>query len=192
MDLRKAIWNLKGLTRKERFTLLREAEIQRQGHGSAERLIKSVNKVARDSMRREHATEMRDGLKDGYIFFLCSWHKNAARDHVDYQGKIYIDRFWRSRILDEGLRAQIEDYIKRHGTVTVQEIMGPPVYMINRPNCGHRMIPVEVGTVLGVDAGTLIKTVKGARSYKKNLTKADIKARLAKIQKIYDKNKIPV
>ena len=172
--------------------MLREAEIQRQGHTDAQRLISSVNKVARSVMKREHATEMRDGLKDGYVFFLCSWHKNAARDHVDYQGKIYIDRFWRSRILDETTRAQIEDYIKRHGTVTVQEIMGPPVYMINRPNCGHRMIPVEVSTVLGVEPGVLVRTVNGARSYKKNLTKADIKARLSKVQKIYDKNKIPV
>lgn len=154
-------------------------------------VIKAVNKETRKSERRVKLNDLRNGLKDGYILFLCSWHKNAAKDHAPYQGKIYVDRYWRSRITDETLRTRIDEFIKENDVGTVQEIIRDPVYMLTRPNCKHRMIPIGIDIALNVDADVLLDTVKGARSYVRNLTYADRKKRKDKIKNaIADKNMI--
>lgn len=79
---------------------------------------------------------------DGTIFYLCSYHTPVAEDHKPYQGKIYVDRYWRSLISDD-LYVAVLRYIKKNDIVTVQEIMGPPVYLTTRPYCRHYFIPLS-------------------------------------------------
>ena len=83
----------------------------------------------------------------GQIFFICSVHEKPAEDHKDYQGKIYVDRFWRMKV-GGGEFYSVLSYIKNHDTITVQEIMGDPVYLVTRPNCKHFFIPLDTQSVL--------------------------------------------
>ena len=46
-----------------------------------------------DTMEKKYRIE--DALQDG-IFFLVSKHDDCAKDHEDYQGKIYVNENWRS------------------------------------------------------------------------------------------------
>lgn len=93
--------------------------------------------------------KMRFRRAGGQVFYLCSEHPNCAKDHKDYQGKIYVDRFWRNTLEDdpEMLKA-VEAYIKNHDIKTVQWVCSDPVYMIRRPYCKHKMIPLDLKTVL--------------------------------------------
>lgn len=84
----------------------------------------------------------------GTIFFLCSKHNNCADDHKDYQGKIYVDRFWRTKV--SGIQyAAVLEFIKNNQVITVQEVMGDPVWLTTRPYCRHHFIPMPIEEVLG-------------------------------------------
>lgn len=86
------------------------------------------------------------------IFYICSQHGNAAKDHAPYQGTVYVDRFWKSVCKNanqpEFIIKAIEKYISRHNTKTIQWVMGPPVYMVTRPYCKHYFTPVPTLDVL--------------------------------------------
>ena len=97
-----------------------------------------------------------NGLLDKGIFYLCSVHENCATDHKDYQGKIYISDDWKARCGTDEERYKVEAYIRNHKCVTVQEIVGPPVYLITRPNCRHYFKRVSVDEVLGNSCKKLV------------------------------------
>lgn len=83
------------------------------------------------------------------IFFLCSSHNMPAPDHKDFQGKVYIDRFWRKTVgFNARLITAIEKYISDYSIRTVQDICDAPVYMITRPHCKHFFIPLATNEVL--------------------------------------------
>ena len=84
------------------------------------------------------------------VFLLCSKHSNPAEDHKDWEGKVYVDKYWRNTLSeDEETRKKVAAYIKNHDVKTVQEICGAPVYMTTRPHCKHFFIPVTIEEVLG-------------------------------------------
>lgn len=84
----------------------------------------------------------------GTVFFLCSKHNNCADDHKDYQGKIYIDRFWRQKV--SGLEySAVLDFIKKNDVMTIQEAMSNPIWLCTRPYCRHHFIPMPINEVIG-------------------------------------------
>jgi len=102
---------------------------------------------SRSSLRKKKASIRASLREPGQIFFICSVHEKAAPDHKDWQGKIYVDRFWREKV-PGSMFYSVLSYIKNHHILTVQEIMGAPVYLITRPNCKHYFIPLDTMSVL--------------------------------------------
>jgi len=70
---------------------------------------------------------------DGRIFYIASSHADSAADHKDWQGKIYVDRYWHNYDTDGSLG----EFIRKNNIRTVQWVTGAPVYFITRPNCRH-------------------------------------------------------
>lgn len=119
---------------------------------------KMVNRAERASTARRKNRIIKETLKENrsqrlpVVFYLCSYHEKPALDHKDYQGKLYIDRYWRSAVLQYGelawLEAPIDAYIKNHKIQTMQEVVGDAPYLTTRPYCKHFFIPVDIWTVL--------------------------------------------
>lgn len=93
------------------------------------------------------------------IFFLCSTHGDPAKDHKAYQGKVYVDRFWRQKVSGSDYY-KVASYIKNHNIKTVQYIMGAPVWLTTRPYCKHYFIPLQTSAVLTSSANKLRKQVE--------------------------------
>ena len=112
-----------------------------------------INKIQEhaDSRRRKTglAQEMRGHRARTGVFYLLSSHSNPAEGHAPYQGQIFVDRFWKSVTSDDPeLQKKVRAYIRNHDTLTVQEIIKSPVYMITRPYCKHFFIELDTDEVL--------------------------------------------
>lgn len=92
---------------------------------------------------------VRAQLKEG-IFFMCSKHYPVAKDHADYQGKLYVHQGWRNLVQGKEYRA-ISEYVKKNGVLTLQSVMKNPPYLITRPNCRHKLVTVPTQSVISGD-----------------------------------------
>lgn len=82
-------------------------------------------------------------------FFLSDSHKQCAKGHLAYENKIYYDEDFRSGYgLSSEQLVQVENYIRENKLMSVQEVTGPDVWLITRPNCGHELYPVPLEDVL--------------------------------------------
>jgi len=119
---------------------------------SFNRIVTGCRVAKSHSNMRKKKGLIRAALREpGQIFFICSVHEKPAEDHKDYQGLIYVDRFWRTKVSGRDFYPVLS-YIKNHGVATVQEIMGAPVFLTTRPNCKHYFIPLDTVSVLGSSA----------------------------------------
>ena len=116
-------------------------------------LQKNVYKELNDFETKEKEKELNDlslsALKSQRIFYICSSHADCAKDHVAFQGKIYIDKFWKRAITKKHEREIIENYLATHKTLTMQEVTMKPVWLVTRPNCRHFFKTLSVMEVLG-------------------------------------------
>lgn len=155
-------------------------------------LVQTLGKIERRTSSRKQKEEIRDSFARAravgseqigrlpMIFYACSSHSKPAKDHKDYQGKIYVDRYWRkycTGTVPEWMMMAIEDYINKNEILSVQKIMGPPVWLGTRPFCRHVFIPVNTLSVLTEDPKTYIKKTY-ARSTKRGATYEYIKKHL--------------
>lgn len=104
------------------------------------------------------------------IFYLASTHKDSAKDHKDYQGKMYIDANWKDIKMPYALENAISYYVKSHNIRTFQWVTGRPVWFITRPNCRHYFKELSVKEVLGYSKRKLtnkydLKRAIGDRQY---------------------------
>lgn len=84
---------------------------------------------------------------DKKVFFVASSHDDCAQDHLEAQGKIYIDQNWRN-ILDKNLHDKVREYIHKNNIATMQYIINAPTYFITRPNCRHYFVRYSVNDIL--------------------------------------------
>lgn len=89
------------------------------------------------------------GRNAGLVFWLVSSFGDSAKDHVDYQGQIYVDREWESIIQDEETRQQVQEYISANGTRIKQDVEEGEPYLTTRPNCRHTWRPMNTEEILG-------------------------------------------
>lgn len=80
-------------------------------------------------------SEIADNRKGGKWFYLASSHKDCAKDHLPYQGKLYVD---------EKAPKEAIEYAKSRGLYTVQWVMGEPAWFITRPNCRHYFVALTL------------------------------------------------
>lgn len=166
--LRNIVNSYADLNRNERYNLYRSAyEVSRAAYSQRraggnwhqtlsfrknyDKILRASRKVGQAQLRKKKLHSIRAILdsadKEMSIFFMCSSHTKSAEDHKPYQGKIFVDRFWRTKVPGNKYRA-VYSYIRNHNTITVQDIMKAPVYLFTRPNCRHYLIPVPLSTVL--------------------------------------------
>ena len=141
---------------------------------------KSKDKVIVDTLRKNLEKSRSELLKDAetgeidtdkiMIFYLASAHKDSARDHAPYQGKMYVDENWETIPMPWALHNAIAYYIKTHDVKTMQWVVGKPVWFITRPNCRHYFKELSVKEVLATARTKLIKkydmkTAIGDRQY---------------------------
>jgi len=86
----------------------------------------------------------KENRKNGRIFYVASSHKDSAKDHAPWQGKIYVDRYWHN--YDN--TGELEKFIRDNDIKTVQWVTGAPVWFITRPNCRHYFETYTINQVL--------------------------------------------
>lgn len=116
----------------------------------------ATRKVQASLQLRQKRQRVRNELKQGTtIFYLCSYHSNPAVDHKDFQGTVYVDRFWRTKVSGADYY-KVASYIKNRNIKTIQSIMGPPVYLTTRPYCKHYFTPMVTSEVLSSSPKALL------------------------------------
>lgn len=162
-DIRALVNSYNGLNRNERAKLFNNAySVARRGRtqkadagylgtrtvydsfmGTARRINVGV------TARRKHSA-LGKAISDfdgEPIFYLCSHHTNCAPDHLAYQGKVYVDRFWRTKVSGVDYY-KVLSYIKNRKILTIQQIVKSPVWLTTRPNCKHYFTPIRTDEVL--------------------------------------------
>lgn len=66
----------------------------------------------------------------GAEFALISRHDDSAKDHIAYQGQLYVKQIALSD-------PDIKEFCDKKGIKTFEWVINGPVYMITRPNCRH-------------------------------------------------------
>lgn len=79
-----------------------------------------------------------ENQKDGKWFYLASSHDDCAKDHLDWQGKLYVD---------ENAPEEVLEYAKSRALHTMQWVIGQPVWFITRPNCRHYFVSLSESEV---------------------------------------------
>lgn len=143
------ISKLPSLTRTEKYRLWRELVLidpKTVTNDQIRRLSVLCNKLKSRVHVREQKREIKTSRANGIIFYQCSKHNKCAPDHKAFQGKLYVDRYWRSILKEEP--PTVLDYIRSNNIKTIQWVMGNPVWMTTRPYCKHRLVGVDTPTVL--------------------------------------------
>jgi len=167
--LRRIVNSYEGLNRNERYALFNSAyNGARQGkHGienlTSRKVYDSILHTARNVKSnlnlKRNKMKLFDTLKDSsnsIIFYCCSWHTHPAEGHKDYQGKIYVDRYWRQKT-PQRMHYSVSSYIRNHGTITVQDAMEGPIWLLTRPYCKHYFIPIQTEEVLTNSANKIAR-----------------------------------
>lgn len=154
-DIKGVVNKLPLLTNKEKGYLTRVASSLKNldEESCMKELIKIFGKLERRGSSREKKEEFKNLLHGQGIFYICSKHKGCAEDHKEWEGKLYYDRFWRSKNPDipKWLADKIEGFIARENLQTIQWVTHEPVWLGTRPYCKHYFEPVNVYKVLTTD-----------------------------------------
>ena len=158
-NIREKAWLYRTVKRAADLMYVQEGRLENSQIKNYSVRLNKIEEHANSRKRKMNlVTEMRDNRARGGVFYMTSIHSNPAEDHKDYQGVIYVDRFWRSVLEDDTeTRDKVEAYIRNHDTMTVQEVCGPPVYMITRPYCKHFFIELDTDEVLGSSVNKIRK-----------------------------------
>lgn len=106
---------------------------------------RSIGRVTENSM---HSGMRKNRNRDiPIIFYLCPAHQNARQEHRALQGRIYVDRYWRS-VTPQDQHGVIAEIIAKNKMMTVQEVMGAPYYLITAPDCHHILVPLDTDEIL--------------------------------------------
>lgn len=82
-------------------------------------------------------------------FFISSSHANAAKEHIPYENKVYYDELWeKNQKYTPEERIAIRAKIDELGMMSIQTVMGKPIFFATRRNCRHFFKNLELGTVL--------------------------------------------
>ena len=94
------------------------------------------NEIADKIEYRNKIDELKKTFRSGSKFYYCTAHKDCAVGHLAYQGKVYYRR------LDNYSNAEM-DFIDNNELMSVEDAVMAPVYLVTRPNCRHRFVPIS-------------------------------------------------
>lgn len=132
---------------------------------SKNKIFTESNKIAYDIGQQEEEKGKNKVIEDiekqakeqKNVFYLCSAHRDSALDHVNYQGKIYVDERWMDIITDLNLRGRIAQFVYMNNIKTFQWVIGKPVWMITRPNCRHFFKVIDNEQAMSNSSAKLLK-----------------------------------
>jgi hypothetical protein len=103
----------------------------------------------RTDIQKEIADNMiKAGDANGVVFYVCAFFGDCAKDHVEYQGKIYHADNWEA-IAPKDRIDEIDAYIKEHDVKNVKDVTENKPFLTTRPNCRHYFQYVDIDSVLG-------------------------------------------
>lgn len=116
---------------------------------------KTVNHQVSVQAELEKDEAIRDAIDwnrvDEKWFYLASSHADCAKDHLPYQGRLYVD---------EKAPAGAISYAKSRGLRTLQWVLGEPAWFVTRPNCRHYFMALTEEQVRGKRLKDLRKKYK--------------------------------
>lgn len=119
---------------------------------------------ARTDIQNDIGSNMvKTGQENGVVFYIAAYFGDCAKDHVEYQGKIYVDKNWESNAPKDRLE-EIRSYINSHDIKTVQEVMEAPAYFTTRPNCRHYFQYIDIDSVLGAKNNDDVNKLRDERN----------------------------
>lgn len=176
--LRNLVNSYPGLNKNERYSIYREAYVtvrairhsdewykklaKRETYDNILRVIRKADKNVKLRAKKAMTRASLNGSNN--IFFMCSIHNKCRELHKPYQGQIFVDRFWRGKVSGKEYYSVLS-YIKNHKTMTVQEAMQEPIWLVTADYCKHYFIPLDTDTVLHSSARKI------AEGYKKTVKK---------------------
>ena len=155
---KEAIRNSLMFVRKHGYDDVQKVRLIRRIVAQTDLVMKAFNRAYRALWKATKESMLRNGMKanrdrsDPVVFYLVSSHQKPQPAHADLQGKLLVDRFWRSALTASGkvdLVDEVARYVRRNKVSTVQWAVGEPHYLIVRPNCKHVLIPMRTSDVLG-------------------------------------------
>lgn len=99
-----------------------------------------AQKIAESEKNSAIKTEIAENRAKGKWFYLASSHNDCAKDHLEWQGKLYVDAEAPEEVLQ---------YAKARELYTVQYVMDSPAWLITRPNCRHYFVALTEKEVRG-------------------------------------------
>lgn len=128
-------------------------------------LVKAANEMTYQYEYRHKRDEifgvggLLDQEEDDYSpFFLASSHPKPAKDHAEWEGKMYYDEDWEKHIpATDPDHDRIRACIRNRKLRTVQWVVGAPVYLVTRRNCKHYLRCLPIDEVLHASARALLK-----------------------------------
>lgn len=126
----------------------------------AEDVMQSFNRAYKRRWVRTRETDLKSSLKlhrdmdEPIVFYLVSWHVKPQKAHAKFQGEILLDNAWRA-VLSGDTLSEVRKWVRTHRPWTVQAACGKPDYLLLRPNCRHRLIPLRTHDVLTKDLWTI-------------------------------------
>lgn len=160
-ELKDLVNKAKGLKRNERYAIWNTVYSQVRAakkQDNWEKYIsmrKTYDEILRPIRKAYNAKKLRDKKamtrasleSTEHVFYLCSIHQKCRELHKDYQGKIFVDRFWRTKLSGDKYYAVLS-YIRNRKIMTVQDVMKEPVWLTTAEFCKHYFIPLDTDTVL--------------------------------------------
>ncbi len=143
-------------------------------NGQIKNYSTSINKIEEHRNARNRklnlVQDMRFNRAKGGVFYMSSIHSNPAKDHEEWQGRIYVDRYWKSTLDEQpDIQNKVAAYIRNHNILTVQEVCGEPVYLITRPYCKHFFIELDTDEVLSNSVNKIRKMHPEAHTRSHNI-----------------------
>lgn len=133
-------------------------ELDRQD--SLEPTERAIGQWLRDEEAKRKETVLSESLKEPEklpddisklkAFCLCSRHDDCAKDHLPYQGKLYVKK-WALRY------PEIKEWCQSRDVKTVEWVTGKPVWMTTRPNCRHFFAEITAEEAMGEQLAWLLK-----------------------------------
>lgn len=140
----------------EQYLASRKDTVYDSVHKYFPQLEKSKNSLADTVEYRVKLDEKRGILGSGTVFFICNWFDDCAKDHVPYQGKVYVNDDWETLVPDD-MHGKIASYIQKNHILTVNEVVNEAPWLTTRRNCRHRLFPISVEEALGSSFGEILK-----------------------------------
>lgn len=110
---------------------------------------------ARTTLQQETTErQIEAGANAGQVFYVCDIFADCAKDHADYQGKIYYNE-------KSQLSKEVQDYINKNNILSMQEVSNGEPYLTTRPNCRHNFHAISTDDVLGGMSGDKIAQKEG-------------------------------